>query len=233
MSDKEIALRLLLALLFGTLIGIERQWRHKTAGLKTNALVAMGAATFGLISQHGFGPGTNPAQVAAGVVTGIGFIGAGVIMRQGANVQGVNSAATLWVTAGAGLAVGAGFQKLAWIVLLLVLLSQVTLRHVAEWVDARSGQVSISTTYHLSLSCDATAAEAVRAMWGEFAAQTGVKVVRYEETKQAPAETSFQFACHLAPVRAQEMTALHHRLSEIAGVKQVGWSRTDIEAGGA
>jgi uncharacterized membrane protein YhiD involved in acid resistance len=116
---------------------------------------------------------------------------------------------------------------------LLVLLAQVTLRHVAEWIDARSGQVSISTTYHLSLSCNATAAEAVRAMWEEFAAQTGVKIIRYEETKQEPAEMSFQFACHLAPVRAKEMTALHRRFGEIAGVKQVGWSRTDIEAEGA
>lgn len=232
MSDWGIALRLLLALLFGTLIGIERQWRHKTAGLKTNALVALGAATFGLISQHGFGPGSNPSQLAAGVVTGIGFIGAGVIMRQGANVQGVNSAATLWVTAGTGLAVGAGFQKLAWIVLLLVLLAQSTLRHVAEWIDARSGQVSISTTYHLSLSCGAAAAEAVRAMWEEFAAQKGVKVICYEETKQEQSETSFQFACHLAAVRAKEMNVLHRSFGEIAGVKQVRWSRTDIEANG-
>jgi putative Mg2+ transporter-C (MgtC) family protein len=67
-----------------------------------------GATAFGLISELGFGPTNNPAQVASGVVAGIGFIGAGVIMRRGSSVQGINSAATLWATASMGLAIGAG-----------------------------------------------------------------------------------------------------------------------------
>ena len=95
MNDAELILRILISFLFGALVGIERQWHHKNAGLKTNTLVAIGAAAFALVSQHGFGPNSNPTQVAAGVVTGIGFIGAGVIMRRGGSVQGINSAATL------------------------------------------------------------------------------------------------------------------------------------------
>src|SRR5437879_944932 len=98
MTDTELAARLLISLFFGALIGIERQWHHKNAGLKTNTLVAVGATAFALVSQHGFGPNSNPAQVAAGVVTGIGFIGGGVIMRRSGNVQGINTAATLWTT---------------------------------------------------------------------------------------------------------------------------------------
>ena len=76
MTNMEFATRLVSSTLFGTLIGIERQWHHKNAGIKTNTLVAVGSTAFGLISELGFGPTTNPVQVASGVVSGIGFIGA-------------------------------------------------------------------------------------------------------------------------------------------------------------
>src|SRR5262244_2662972 len=113
MNDLEMIGRLLMSALFGTLIGIERQWRHKNAGLKTNALVSIGATSFGLIALRSFGQGGNPTQIAAGVVTGIGFIGAGVIMHRGASLQGINTAATLWAAAGMGLAIGQGAYHLA------------------------------------------------------------------------------------------------------------------------
>src|ERR1700742_2768455 len=113
MFDSEIILRLSLSLVIGLIIGIERQWHHKNAGLKTNTLVAVGSTAFALIAQHGFGLNNNPSQIAAGVVTGIGFLGAGVIMRRGGSVQGINTAATLWATTGMGLAVGAGYYALA------------------------------------------------------------------------------------------------------------------------
>src|SRR5438093_11752302 len=106
MTDLELVMRLLLSLLFGTLVGLERKWHNKTAGLKTNTLVAVGATAFTLVAERGFGPNNYLPQVAAGVVTGIGFIGGGVIMRRGGNVQGINSAATLWATASMGLSIG-------------------------------------------------------------------------------------------------------------------------------
>src|SRR5690349_12008397 len=111
-DELEMALRILMSLVFGCIIGIERQWHHKNAGLKTNTLVAIGATTYALVSAHGFGPNNNPAQVAAGVVAGIGFIGGGVIMRRGGNVQGINTAATLWAAASMGIAIGIGFYFL-------------------------------------------------------------------------------------------------------------------------
>ena len=134
-SNSEIILRLPLAFLFGALIGIERQMRHKMAGLKTNCLVALGATNVTLIAQLGF---SNPAQVAVGVITGIGFLGAGVIIHQGASVQGINSAATLWVTAGIGMALGMGRYQLAMAVLAMTLLEQILLRKVANWLDRRA-----------------------------------------------------------------------------------------------
>jgi len=145
MNDLELGARLLLSLVFGLLVGIERQWHHKTAGLKTNSLVALGAAAFTLVAQLGF---SNPSQVAVGVLTGIGFIGAGVIIRHGDSVQGVNSAATLWVTAAGGMIIGIGHYRLAGILLALVLPTQLLTRSLAGWIDARSGETG-SATRHL------------------------------------------------------------------------------------
>jgi len=135
MTDFELSARLALSVLFGALIGIERQWHHKTAGLKTNSLTALGVTGFTLASLLGF---SNPSQVAVGVLTGIGFIGAGVIIRNGESIQGVNSAATLWVTAAGAMLIGIGRYHLATVLLGLILIIQLLLRRVAEWLDHRS-----------------------------------------------------------------------------------------------
>jgi len=103
----EPALRLGLALVLGSAIGIERQWQQKMAGLRTNALVALGASGFVVFSGL-VGEG-DPIRIAAQVVTGIGFLGAGVILREGVNVHGLNTAATLWCSAMVGTIAGAGF----------------------------------------------------------------------------------------------------------------------------
>ena len=89
---------LLAAMLLGALIGAERQWRQRMAGLRTNALVATGAAVF-ILSAMSASP-DSPGRIAAQIVSGIGFLGAGVIMRDGMNVRGLNTAATLWCSAG-------------------------------------------------------------------------------------------------------------------------------------
>ena len=107
MDPHEIAIRLGSALLFGSLIGFERQWRQRMAGLRTNALVAIGAAGFVVFSVMLSG-NDSPTRVAAQIVSGIGFLGAGVILREGLNIQGLNTAATLWCSAMVGTFAGAG-----------------------------------------------------------------------------------------------------------------------------
>ncbi len=97
---------LLAAMLLGALIGAERQWRQRMAGLRTNALVATGAAVF-ILSAMSASP-DSPGRIAAQIVSGIGFLGAGVIMRDGMNVRGLNTAATLWCSAGIGVLCGLG-----------------------------------------------------------------------------------------------------------------------------
>jgi putative Mg2+ transporter-C (MgtC) family protein len=110
-----------LALAFGlsSLIGLEREWRHKSAGLRTHTLVGVGAALLVLVSKYGFSDvlGTHvildPSRVAAQIVTGVGFIGGGLIFTRGNAVQGLTTAAIVWVTAAIGMACGAGLWVLA------------------------------------------------------------------------------------------------------------------------
>ncbi len=107
----EIFARLAVALLAGAAIGTERQWHQKMAGLRTNALVALGAGGFVAFSAA-VGQG-DPTRIAAQVVSGIGFLGAGIILREGINVRGLNTAATLWCSAMAGTFAGGGYYVLS------------------------------------------------------------------------------------------------------------------------
>src|SRR5947209_15229818 len=107
MEAQEIAIRLGVAVLFGSLIGFERQWLQRMAGLRTNSLVAVGAAGFVVFSTMVSGD-NSPTRMAAQVVSGVGFLGAGVILREGINVTGLNTAATLWCSAMVGTFAGAG-----------------------------------------------------------------------------------------------------------------------------
>ena len=132
--------RLAVALAFGALIGIEREWRQKQAGLKTMTLVSLGAATFAMMSNM-FGPDNhNPGQIAAAVVGGIGFIGAGVILHRGSTVEGVTTAATLWVSASVGVASGLGQYALATALTVAVAIVQVTFPLIERLI--RGGQAA-------------------------------------------------------------------------------------------
>jgi putative Mg2+ transporter-C (MgtC) family protein len=223
MITAELAGRLLFAMLSGALIGIERQWHHKNAGLKTNTLVALGAAAFGLISVHG--PAAD-IRVAAGVVTGIGFIGAGVIMRRGGSVQGINSAATLWATASLGLGIGLGNYDLACLVLVFVLATQFFARWVASWIDKRSGLVVPHITYHVDIHVDLASADKVRAVWSDFAKQSGISVLHYRETVTNGSKVEIQASLGLSELRAHDLSALGRSLGTRQGVFHFEWSQS-------
>jgi putative Mg2+ transporter-C (MgtC) family protein len=130
----EALLRLALAGVLGGLIGLERELRERGAGLRTHLLVSVGAALFTIAGAYGFGGGgvrVDPTRVAAQIVTGVGFLGAGAIIRQGFSVRGLTTAATLWVVAAVGLAAGAGYYSGAVITTALVLLALWPLRILA------------------------------------------------------------------------------------------------------
>jgi putative Mg2+ transporter-C (MgtC) family protein len=117
-----ILLRLLIAILLGAFVGFERERAGKPAGVRTNGMVSLGAAVFAIISFSGFGGVGDPARVAAQVVTGIGFLGAGAILQQRGSVQGLTTAASLWINAAIGLAVGVGLVLMAVVTTVLVFL---------------------------------------------------------------------------------------------------------------
>ncbi len=108
----EMVLRLLLAAALGAIIGFQREKAGKPAGVRTLSLISMGSAMFSVVSIICF-PGADPARIAAGVVTGIGFLGAGAILHRQGGVEGLTTAATIWVAAGIGLAAGAGLYIVA------------------------------------------------------------------------------------------------------------------------
>src|ERR1700760_3005904 len=108
MTPQEAAFDLAAAFCLSAIIGFERQWRNRLAGLRTNTLVALGAAPFVVFAQL-YPEESSPTRVAAQVVSGIGFLGAGLIFREGLSVRGLNTAATLWCSAAIGVAAGVGF----------------------------------------------------------------------------------------------------------------------------
>ncbi len=122
-GNGEMILRLVLAALLGGLIGAEREYRSKVAGMRTHLLVSIGSALLMLVSQHGFGGSGDPGRIAAQIVSGIGFIGAGtIIMDRRRSVHGLTTAAGIWVAAGIGMAVAAGMYLVAFAAVALSLL---------------------------------------------------------------------------------------------------------------
>jgi putative Mg2+ transporter-C (MgtC) family protein len=127
----DLFLRLLLAAVLGAAIGIEREARDQPAGMRTHMLVAVGSATFTTLSIYGFqAPGADPARVAAQIVTGIGFLGAGAILKFGVNVRGLTTAASLWAVAAVGMGAGAGAWGVALGTTVIVIFSLGPLRFV-------------------------------------------------------------------------------------------------------
>ena len=122
--DIQMFLRLLIAVILGAFVGYERERAGKPAGVRTHGMVSLGAALFAVVSLHAFGNTGDPGRVAAQIVTGIGFLGAGAILHQRSNIHGLTTAASLWVTAAIGLAVGVGmvYMSLATAILVFLLL---------------------------------------------------------------------------------------------------------------
>jgi putative Mg2+ transporter-C (MgtC) family protein len=139
-------IRLGLALILGSFIGAERHWRQRTAGLRTNALVAAGAAMFVMLAALTAGTADASFRIAGQVVSGIGFLGAGVILRHGASVTGLNTAATLWCSAAVGALAGYGMWDSAVIGAIAVIAAHVVLRPIGRAINRRS-TADVEITY--------------------------------------------------------------------------------------
>ena len=138
----DLVVRLLLAAFLGAAIGFEREVRGHPAGLRTHTLVALGSALFTELSIYGFptepGQPVDPTRIAAQIVTGIGFLGGGAILKEGLNVKGLTTAASLWAVAAIGMAAGAGNWFLAIASTAIVLMALWPFGVIYEWIDRRA-----------------------------------------------------------------------------------------------
>ena len=145
----DCTVRIVLGTALGALIGLERQLRARSAGIRTNALVALGSTLFVLVSEMAVaGSSGDPTRVAAQVASGIGFLGAGVILKHGASVSGLNTAATLWASAAVGTLTGSGDLVIAIIGAVMVVLANPLFRAIGSFIDRRRSINDYETVGH-------------------------------------------------------------------------------------
>lgn len=222
------AINLFVALACGAVIGSERQVRQRMAGLRTNALVAMGAAAFVIFSQ--LVPNeVSPTRVAAQVVSGIGFLGAGIIFRDGFNVHGLNTAATLWCSAAVGLIAGIGAWDYALLLTGMVVFINLGLRPLVRFLKkhTRAG-VPIQRSFRLTVQVPASAEAEARALILRTLSMNGAAL---SEILAKPAEEGkvilFDITLSAESATEEAMERVLQRLAAEPGFLGVGWQGTD------
>src|ERR1700680_4744659 len=176
----QAAVNLAVALSLSAAIGFERQWRNRLAGLRTNTLVALGAASF--VTFAALIPGeASPTRVAAQVVSGIGFLGAGLIFREGLSVRGLNTAATIWCSAAVGVLAGSGYAAYAALATGFVLFVNLLLRPIVIFINRQplmGGEVEVG--YLLSVTCRSPEEAHIRALLLQGLAGCGLALRRLD-----------------------------------------------------
>ena len=220
----DFSLRLAAALAFGALIGLERQWRQRMTGLRTNGLVAVGSAMFvimgGLIGSDG-----SQGRVAAYVVSGIGFLGGGVILKDGFNIRGLNTAATLWCTAAVGSLAGLGQIEFAAMGAAGVLAANLILRPIAQRVNrepAEKGEHEI--LYRLRCTCRAADEVNIRTMLIQTVGRTPLTMIALHSLDEEVL-ARVNVKAYLKSIGRQEesLEQIVTRLSLESGVTAVSW----------
>lgn len=213
--------RLLLAFALGTVIGMERQWRHKIAGVKTNALVAGGAALFILLSQKITGDPSGAARIAANIVTGIGFLGAGVMMRNGLNVTGINTAATIWCSSAIGALAGLGYWYESIVGTAFVVFGNILLRPIGEKIDQRITQIKESGhAYTLQINVSTAALNDVK-----LALTNNIAESKTLHIRALLVEGEHLIEAHIEALdkRQTDLEQVANMLRQIEGVKSIKW----------
>ncbi len=155
----EELLKIFLALVVGGIIGLERQYREKAAGFRTLIFICIGSTIFTLLSQHIGGP-SNPDRIAANIVSGIGFLGAGVIIRENGRLIGITTAATIWFVAALGMGLGAGEYAIVALAVVLALIVLVVFPRPEQWLNT----MHVERTYEIKCSMDPLTLSALDAL---------------------------------------------------------------------
>ncbi|MFQ6392975.1 MgtC/SapB family protein [Nocardia sp. KC 131] len=235
MSTVEMIIRLLVGVGLGTLIGFERQYRARGAGLRTNALVSAGSTLFVLLSANGFEGGTaDPTRVAAQIVSGIGFLGAGVIIRDGLNVRGLNTAATLWCSAAVGALAGAGMLTTALAGTVAVVVVNIALRAAGRAVDRQpdSSDEQPATYVFVAVTNDEHEAH-VRALLVQALTRTDFRLVSVASANtDLPGRVEVRAELASDQRDDRQMESAVSRLSLEPAVTSVGWHISVPETAG-
>jgi putative Mg2+ transporter-C (MgtC) family protein len=217
-------LALAVAFVLGTAIGFERQWRQRSAGLRTTVLVAVGAAAF---SDLGLGLNGNDGavRIIAYVVSGIGFLGAGVILKDGTSIRGLNTAATLWCSASVGTFAGAGRPAEAAAVTAFVLAGNTLLRPLVNWINRRP--ITEGTTeahYRVYATCDRPNLADVRDLLDEVLARASYPVREVEIVSES--ESQVELEADLIPTTADpaELDRAVAELERSPLIRSATWS---------
>ncbi|MEO8531065.1 MAG: MgtC/SapB family protein [Deltaproteobacteria bacterium] len=221
-----VTLNLGLAMVLGALIGSERQVRQRMAGLRTNALVALGAAGFFVFSSHVPGE-VSATRVAAQVVSGIGFLGAGFIFRDGFNVHGLNTAATLWCSAAVGLMAGSGQAIFAVILTGFVVVVNLGLRPLVKWIkrNTRAG-VPLQRQIRVCCETDLSREGEARALILRTFSLPGLHVAEMNARSSAE-QISLEAVVTAEGLPDQVIEHAVHRLLAEPGLSRVQWQNID------
>ncbi|MEW1657326.1 MgtC/SapB family protein [Streptomyces sp. NPDC093707] len=221
----DFLIRLATGVACGALIGVERQWRARMAGLRTNALVAAGATLFVLYSTAVGDPG-SPTRVASYVVSGIGFLGGGVILRDGAGVRGLNTAATLWCSAAVGVLAASGRLELAVVGTLAILAVHLVLRPAGRLLDRAPASGSdpdaaVYATVHVV--CERRAETHIRALLLQALSVSGLTPVGLRASRDTEDTTGIRATASVSGDLAQALEQVVARLSLEPDVRDLHW----------
>lgn len=226
----EIAtLNLATALALGAAVGFERQWRQRLAGLRTNTLVALGAASFTVFAAS-FPGEVSPTRVAAQVVSGIGFLGAGIIFREGFNVRGLNTAATLWCAAAIGLLAGGGQHLLAAAVTGMVIFVNLALRPLSRLLDRQPvGTTELTHSFAVEIVCRSSAEAHIRALMLQGFANAGLHLTALESINIEDSDrVEITSEVNGEGVKATVLEQIVGRLSLESPVTAARWRAADV-----
>jgi putative Mg2+ transporter-C (MgtC) family protein len=211
------------AFIFGTMIGAERQYRQRTAGLRTNALVALGAAAFVDLAARLAGS-AEALRVIAYVVSGVGFLGAGVIMKEGMNVRGLNTAATLWCSAAVGACAGTDMLAEAALLTLYVLLGNTLLRPLVNLINRIPiDEQALEQTYEVRVIASHQAMEEMRELLVEKLDEAKYPVGDVEITDRNAETVEILATLVSTSIDPEEIDAVTHFMEKQPGVFYAGW----------
>ena len=217
-------LALSVAFVLGTLVGFERQWRQRNAGLRTNVLVAVGAAAFADLGLRLGGP-DGATRIIAYVVSGIGFLGAGVILKDGTSIRGLNTAATLWCTAAVGSLAGIGRLDFAAMGTVGVLCANLILRPVAYRINRKPlEKTGHEILYRLRCTCRTTDEANIRTMLIQNVGRTSlVLIALHSLDEEVLARVNVKAYLKALGPKEEALEQIVTRLSLEAGVTAISW----------